>query len=95
MISREEILKLAALARVRLDESEISQFQNDIAKMLEYVKSLQQVDTSGVDPQIQDNTKGNVLREDTVTPSLAVDEALSNAPERVENYFKVPKVVDN
>ena len=95
MISREELLKHAALARLRLDESEIVQFQDDIAKMLEYVKKLDQVDTSGVQSQLQENVTGNVLREDIVTPSLGVDEALKNAPERVDNYFKVPKVVDN
>ncbi|MBK7091284.1 MAG: Asp-tRNA(Asn)/Glu-tRNA(Gln) amidotransferase subunit GatC [bacterium] len=95
MISRDELLKLAALARLRLDESEIAQFQDDIAKMLEYVKKLDQVDTSGVQSQLQENVTGNVLREDIVTPSLGVDEALKNAPERVDNYFKVPKVVDN
>jgi len=95
MISRDELLKLAALARLRLDESEIAQFQDDIAKMLEYVKKLDQVDTSGVQSQLQENVTENVLREDIVTPSLGVDEALKNAPERVDNYFKVPKVVDN
>ena len=95
MISREELLKLAALARLRLDESEIVQFQDDIAKMLEYVKKLDQVDTSGVQSQLQENVTENVLREDIVTPSLGVDEALKNAPERVDGYFKVPKVVDN
>lgn len=95
MISREELLKLAALARLRLDESEISQFQKDIAEMLEYVKTLDQVDTSSIQPQSQETNAGNVLREDAVTQSLSADKALKNAPERVDNYFKVPKVVDN
>lgn len=95
MISREELLKLAALARLRLDESEISQFQKDIAEMLEYVKTLDQVDTSRIQPQSQETNTGNVLREDAVTQSLSADEALKNAPERIDNYFKVPKVVDN
>ncbi len=95
MISREELLKLAALARLRLDESEIGQFQHDIAEMLEYVKTLEQVDTSGIEPLSPAPDTGNVLREDLVKPSLPVDEALKNAPERVDNYLKVPKVVDN
>jgi aspartyl-tRNA(Asn)/glutamyl-tRNA(Gln) amidotransferase subunit C len=95
MISRDELLKLAALARLRLDETEIGRFQHDVAKMLAYVKALDQVDTSGSEPLSQDSDTGNVLREDLVQPSLPVEEALKNAPERVDNYLKVPKVVDN
>lgn len=95
MISREELLKLAALARLKLDESEIERFQKDIAEMLAYVKTLEEVDTSGIEPQLQALIAGNVLREDTVQPSLPVDEALKNAPDRIDNYLKVPKVVDN
>lgn len=95
MISREELLKLAALARLKLDESEIERFQKDIAEMLAYVKTLEEVDTSGIEPQLQALISGNVLREDVVQPSLPVDEALKNAPDRIDNYLKVPKVVDN
>ncbi|MGB5107254.1 MAG: Asp-tRNA(Asn)/Glu-tRNA(Gln) amidotransferase subunit GatC [Candidatus Zixiibacteriota bacterium] len=95
MISREQLLKLAALARLRLDESEIEPFQNDIAGMLDYVKTLGEIDTSAIDLSAADSGQANVLRADIVQPSLPVEEALKNAPERVDNYFKVPKVVDN
>lgn len=95
MISRDELLKLAALARLRLNEDEIERFKRDIAEMLEYVKTLDEVDTSGIEPESQPLVIGNVLREDLVQPSLPVNEALKNAPEQVDNYFKVPKVVDN
>lgn len=94
MINREQLLKLAALARLRLDESEIAPFQKDIAEMLDYVKTLEQVDTTAVD-LAEAADQPNVLREDIVQPSLPVEEALKNAPERVDNFFKVPKVVDN
>ena len=94
MINREQLLKLAALARLRLDESEIAPFQKNIAEMLDYVQTLEQVDTTAVD-LAEAADQPNVLREDIVQPSLPVEEALKNAPERVDNYFKVPKVVDN
>lgn len=94
MINREQLLKLAALARLRLDESEIAPFQKDIAEMLDYVKTLEQVDTTAVD-LAEAADQPNVLREDIVQPSLPVEEALKNAPERVDNFFNVPKVVDN
>ena len=94
MINREQLLKLADLARLRLDESEIAPFQKNIAEMLDYVQTLEQVDTTAVD-LAEAADQPNVLREDIVQPSLPVEEALKNAPERVDNYFKVPKVVDN
>ncbi len=95
MITREELLKLAALARLRLDEAEIERFQRDIAEMLKYVKQLDEVDTSSVDNAEIISLSGNVLREDETRPSLPVEEALKNAPERAGDYFKVPRVVDN
>lgn len=95
MITREELLKLAELARLRLDEAEIPRFQKDIAEMLEYVRLLEEVDTSQVEAESSITPSGNVLRKDEVQPSLPVEEALKNAPEREGNYFKVPRVVDN
>lgn len=95
MITREELLKLAALARLRLDEAEIPRFQKDIAEMLEYVRLLEEVDTSQVEADSPVTPSGNVLREDEVQRSLPTEEALKNAPEREGNYFKVPRVVDN
>lgn len=95
MITREELLKLAALARLRLDESEIERFQHDIAEMLEYVKQLEEVDTSSIESDEAILLSGNVLRDDETSPSLPVEEALKNAPERTGDYFKVPRVVDN
>jgi aspartyl-tRNA(Asn)/glutamyl-tRNA(Gln) amidotransferase subunit C len=75
MISREELLKLAALARLRLDESEIERFQRDIAEMLNYVRTLEEVDTSEVAATSTSLVSGNVLREDEVAPSLPVEDA--------------------
>lgn len=95
MITREELLKLAALARLQLDEAEIERFQRDIAEMLNYVKLLDEVDTSGIEAEIAKSQTGNVLREDVVQPSLPVEEALKNAPARSGDYFTVPRVVDN
>jgi aspartyl-tRNA(Asn)/glutamyl-tRNA(Gln) amidotransferase subunit C len=95
MISREELLKLAALARLHLDETEVERFQSDIAEMLKYVETLGEVDTTGIASLSQIAGAGGILREDTIQPSLSVEDALRNAPERVDNYIKVPKVVDN
>lgn len=94
MISREEVLAIAHLARLRLSEEEIELFQKDLGEMLEYVRQLQEVDTTGLAPMSHPQSLRNVLREDVVGQSLPVDEALKNAPEREGDFFKVPKVID-
>ncbi len=94
MISREEVLKLAELARLSLSEPEIASLQKDLDQMLEYVKQLQSVDTDGVEPMSHSIELKSVMRPDEVKPSLPVEEALKNAPERVDDFFKVPKVID-
>ena len=94
MITREEVLRIAQLARLRLEEEEIERFQRDLDEILTYVESLKEVDTTGVEPRSQFVGQTNVLRSDEVRPSLPVEEALRNAPERAGNYFKVPRVVD-
>lgn len=94
MISREELLKLAELTRLRLDESEIARFQADISEMLEYVRKLEQVDTSGVGTTAATVPDSTSLRDDLVRPSLPVTEALKNAPATSGDFFKVPPVVE-
>lgn len=94
MISREEILKLAELARLRLSEEEITSLQRDLDQMLEYVRQLQQVDTEGVEPMSHSIDLNSIMRADEVKPSLPVEEALKNAPARVDDFFAVPKVID-
>jgi aspartyl-tRNA(Asn)/glutamyl-tRNA(Gln) amidotransferase subunit C len=95
MISEKEVLKLAALAHLKLSESEAAQLQKDLGEILEYVKTLSEAELGDVSKVQQDSDLQNVLREDEVRPSLSVEEALSNAPEQQEGLFKVPRVVDN
>lgn len=62
----------------------------DVQKIIEYAYQLQAVDTTGVEPF--SFGKVNVFREDEVTPCLTQEEALSNAPQKKDNYFAVPSV---
>ena len=95
MISRKELLKLAELARLQLDEAEVERFQKDIAQMLDYVKLLDEADTSSTVAGPSKAMEVNVLRDDVARASLRVEEALKNAPQREGDFFKVPRVVDN
>ena len=93
-ISKEEILHVANLARLDIDESSIELFAEQIDKVLEYIDTLNSIDTSDVQPTSHTISLSNVFREDDVSPPFDRDAALSNAPEAEDGFFLVPKVVD-
>lgn len=89
IISKEEVLHVAKLARLSLTDSEVNLYTTQIEAILEYVNTLSEVDTSAVKPtfQVLDGTK-NILREDVLVKGFSQEEALSQA-ERTHNGFFV------
>ena len=94
-ISKEEVEYVARLARLRLSEEEKERFTHQLDQILEYVQQLNQLDTENVPPTSHVLALKNVWRKDEVKPSLPLSEALSNAPQSDEEFFLVPKVIDN
>jgi aspartyl-tRNA(Asn)/glutamyl-tRNA(Gln) amidotransferase subunit C len=94
MLTKEEVAEIAFLARLRLGEDEAERLRGDLSQILDYVEELRGVDTEGIEPMTHAVPMDCPLREDVVTPSLSADEALAEAPEREEDYFVVPRVVD-
>jgi aspartyl-tRNA(Asn)/glutamyl-tRNA(Gln) amidotransferase subunit C len=92
-ITREEVLHVAELARLSIDEASIDRFSDQISKILEYVDTLNRVDTSGVEPMSHAISLNNVFREDDAAAPMDRDKALSNAPDKEDGHFVVPKVV--
>ena len=92
-ISLEEVEHIAKLARLQLTDEEKKRFQVELGKILEYFDQLKKLDTEKVPPMTHAVPIENVLREDQAKPSLPVEEALQNAPEKKDSYFQVPKVV--
>jgi aspartyl-tRNA(Asn)/glutamyl-tRNA(Gln) amidotransferase subunit C len=93
MISREEVLHIAKLAKLKLTEEEVELFQEQLGKILEYFKKLEGVDTENVEPLKHVVATENVFREDEPWDSISPEEALKNAPKRRDDYFEVPKVI--
>ena len=93
-ITLEDVEHIAKLARLKLTEEEKQRFQKELGTIIEYFDQLKKLNTDGVPPTTHVVPLENVLREDKVTPSLPVEEALANAPDRKGNYFRVPKVVE-
>ena len=93
MISEKEAAHVARLARLDLDQEQIEVFAKQLNTVLEYMAVLKEVDTSQVDIATHPNHLKNVFREDRVQSSLSREDALSNAPEKTNGFFKVPRVI--
>ena len=92
-ITKDEVLYVADLARLDLDEASIEKFAGQIGKILEYVEKLNEVATEGVRPTSHAISLTNVFREDVLKDHLEREKALANAPQEEEGCFVVPKVV--
>ena len=91
---RDEVERAAALARLSLDEAELTRLARELDAILAYVALLERVDTRGVPPTAHVVPLPTPLRSDEPEPPLAVDLALANAPEREGSAFVVPKVIE-
>ena len=93
-ITKAEVEHVARLARLELSAAEVETFTGQMDAILAYVEKLNELDTSGVVPTAHAVPMENSFREDEVRPSIGVDKALANAPERAEGFFRVPKVIE-
>ena len=92
-ITKKEIVHVANLARLDLDEESIGKFAGQIDNILEYVDMLNRVDTEGVAPTSHAIFLTNAFREDRIKVHLDRSKALANAPEKEDGNFVVPKVI--
>ncbi len=93
-ISKDQVEKVAKLARLHVSEAEKDAFAKQLSQILTHVEKLNQYDTRGVEPTSTVLGQVNVFRADVVRPSLPVERALANAPERDGDGFGVPKIIE-
>jgi aspartyl-tRNA(Asn)/glutamyl-tRNA(Gln) amidotransferase subunit C len=94
VIDQAEVRRIARLARLKLSEQEVRLFTGQLARILEYVKQIESLNTTGVEPLAHALPVTNVLREDEPREGLTRGEALANAPAVERDCFRVPAVVD-
>ena len=92
-ISREEVEKVALLARLRLSPTELDVMTTQLDAILQYMSLLGQVDTEGVEPMAHAMDLSDVFRPDVVRPSLPREQALANAPQHDTECYRVPAVL--
>ncbi|ETA78980.1 Asp-tRNA(Asn)/Glu-tRNA(Gln) amidotransferase subunit GatC [Youngiibacter fragilis] len=93
-VSRKDVDYIAELARLKFTEDEKSGFITDLNNILGYVDKLSELDTEGAEILVNPIYIENVYREDVVAKSMDQDEFLMNAPDRVEEYLRVPSVIE-
>lgn len=93
-LTRQEVEKVALLARLKLTEEELDHFTEQLGQILAYVDQLAELDTENVEPLAHPLDVTNVFREDEVQPSIDRDKALANAPKRDAEFYLVPPVLE-
>lgn len=93
-ITRADVERVATLARLSLSEAEAERMASELDTILDYVETLSQVDTAGVEPTSHPIPLPTPMREDRPEPALDAVLAVSNAPERADSAFVVPKVIE-
>ena len=94
-LSKQDVEKIASLARLELTEEEKALYQEQLSAVLAYAERLDQLDIRCVSPTSSAVPLKNVLREDEVRPSLALEDALFNAPDLALDQFKIQAVFDS
>jgi len=94
-LSRDEVLKVGTLSRIRLSDAEVERFSSQLSAILDYVDQLRALDTRGVEPLAHALAVRNVLRADDPRTGLDPERALAGAPESAGDFFRVPRVLDD
>jgi len=92
-LTKEEVKHIAHLARLAISEEEAEKFTEQLGKITEYVETLNELDTTDVEPTSHVLPIVNVMREDEVLPGLDRDEAMALAAESENGCFKVPRIL--
>jgi aspartyl-tRNA(Asn)/glutamyl-tRNA(Gln) amidotransferase subunit C len=92
-ISADDVRKVAKLARLDLADDKIATYTKQLEPILDYVSQLEAVDTTGVPPTTRAVEVVNVTREDGVTPTNVREDILNQAPQREQDFYRVPKIL--
>ena len=93
-LDREDVRKIAFLARIKIDEAELEPLAGELNGIIGWVEQLSEVDTEGVAPMTSVAEMIAPQRVDEITDGNVAEKVLSNAPDRAKDFFAVPKVVE-
>ena len=93
-VDEDTVRRIARLARIKVTDAEAKALEGELSGILDWVKQLDEVDTSGVEPMTAVVSTTLKMREDRVTDGGIADDVVANAPAREDHFFVVPKVVE-
>lgn len=93
-ISQDEVKKIAHLARLKLDESDVDAFTNNLSNILNLVEQMDQIDTREIKPMAHSFDAATRMREDVITEGNERDAFMALAPESESGLYLVPKVIE-
>ncbi len=93
-IDKNTINKIASLSRIKLDDKESADYIKDLNSILDWVDQLNEVNTDNVEPLSNISSAVLVQRDDIAKDTNSIEEVLENAPDKLEGFFAVPKVVE-
>jgi aspartyl-tRNA(Asn)/glutamyl-tRNA(Gln) amidotransferase subunit C len=93
-LTRDDVAKVALLGRLELSDDELARMTSQLARVLEYVEILNEIDTEPVEPLAHPIELANVFRDDVETECLSREDALANAPKTDGRFFVVPAILD-
>jgi aspartyl-tRNA(Asn)/glutamyl-tRNA(Gln) amidotransferase subunit C len=93
-VDEDTVRRIARLARIKVTDAEAKALEGELSGILDWVKQLDEVDTSGVEPMTAVVSTSLKMREDRVTDGGNADAVVANAPAREDHFFVVPKVVE-
>lgn len=94
-LDQAQVKEVAMLARLELSDAEVKTFSTQLSSILGYIEKLEELDTEGVEPLAHSLPIKNVFREDVPHECLEREKALRNAPDADEQFFMVPKILDD
>lgn len=92
-IDKQQVQKVAKLARLQVSDEQTKQFSDQLSKIIKYIEKMNKLDTESVTPLAHCLDMHNNFRDDTPRASLGTEKTLENAPQRDEDFFKVPKII--
>lgn len=92
-ITIKDVKHVAVLSRLGLNDDELQKYEKELNDVLNFMEKLNELDTKGIEPTSHVLDIHNVFRSDKVEESLSLEDVLANAPDRDEDYFKVPSIL--
>ncbi|MBP1948212.1 Asp-tRNA(Asn)/Glu-tRNA(Gln) amidotransferase subunit GatC [Virgibacillus litoralis] len=93
-ISKDQVKHVAHLARLAVTEDEADLFTDQLSSIIDYAEQLNELDTDGVEPTTHVMDLKNVLRKDEPKEWISKEDALKNAPDKQNGYFRVPSILE-